>query len=124
MKEERSGILVVEDQLLLAMDICMSVAGEGFETLGPCKSVDSALEVLLGETPKAAILDVNLGSGATSEPIAEELTRLKVPFAFLTAYSRDIPIMDKFPEALFASKPLNDREMKRLLEGLMGLAES
>ncbi|MEX3014209.1 response regulator [Gymnodinialimonas hymeniacidonis] len=119
MSMDRQGILIVEDQMLLAMDLSMSLEREGFQALGPCASVDAALEVLAEATPKAAILDVNLGSGTTSEPIAAELARRKVPFAFLTAYSRDIPIMDTFPDALFEDKPVNDMKLRKLLDGLV-----
>ncbi|MEO1239642.1 MAG: hypothetical protein AAFW64_08285 [Pseudomonadota bacterium] len=116
--ENRSGILIVEDQLLLAMDLSRSVAREGYHTLGPCKDVDTALDVLSDATPEAAILDINLGSGTTSEVIADALVRMGVPFAFLSAYSEDIPIIDRFPDALFVNKPINARTLKTLLESL------
>jgi DNA-binding response OmpR family regulator len=118
MKARRSGILVVEDQLLLAMDLVMSLEREGFEPLGPATNLDAAMRLLADGTPEAAILDINLGSGATSAPIAAELEKRNVPFAFLTAYSRDMPIMDVFPGALFQVKPLTERTLRRVLDGL------
>lgn len=120
---QRSGILIVEDQMLLAMELSFSVEKEGLQPLGPCTNVKTAMEKLSQNTPQAALLDINLGSGTTSEPIAEELSRRQVPFAFLTAYSKDIPIVRKFPNALYASKPVNSFELKRLLEGLLSLGE-
>ena len=120
---DQSGILVVEDQLLLAMDLTMLLTREGYETLGPCKDVDAALKLLQRATPEAAILDINLGSGITSEAIAEALERKGVPFAFLTAYSSDIPIVKRFPVALFVNKPLTARTLKTLLENLSHLVD-
>lgn len=121
--EDKSGILIVEDQLLLAMDLSRSVTNEGYRALGPCKDVDTALDVLSQAAPDAAILDINLGSGATSEAIADALVRMDVPFAFLTAYSDDLPLLDRFPDALFFNKPLNARTLKSLLKSLSNLVE-
>jgi DNA-binding response OmpR family regulator len=123
MSVERSGILVVEDQLLLAMDLSNSLEREGFEALGPATSVDAAFRILADATPEAAILDVNLGSGMTSLPIAQALAERGVPFAFLTAYTRDIPIIDDFPDTLFEGKPITDRKLRRLLSDLGAQAE-
>jgi DNA-binding response OmpR family regulator len=119
MSAERSGILVVEDQLLLAMDLSNSLEREGFEALGPATSVDAAFRILEDATPEAAILDVNLGSGTTSLGIAAALTARGVPFAFLTAYTRDIPIIDDYPDALFEGKPITERNLRRLMKALV-----
>ncbi len=122
MTSDRSGILVVEDQMLQAIHLSMSLEREGYEPMGPCSSVDEALDMLDTATPAAALLDINLGAGTTSEPIAAELARRKVPFAFLTAYSRDIPIVESFPDAIFEDKPVNDLKLRQLLGDLMAPA--
>ncbi|WP_300029613.1 hypothetical protein [uncultured Roseobacter sp.] len=80
--------------------------------------MESALNVLKSTRPQAAILDINLGSGGTSEPIAEELSLLGVPFAFLTAYNDDNPVVRKFPQARYASKPMSLYQLRQLLSDL------
>ncbi len=55
----------------------------------------------------AAILDVNLGDGVSSAPIADKLTRRHVPFLFYSGQSEAFlaSIRQKFPKALVLIKP-------------------
>lgn len=78
-------ILLVEDQMLIAMDVEIMLADNGVSRVVTSGSVQDATGHLRDWTPDAAVLDVNLGSG-TSLPIAEELSRRGVPFIFATGY--------------------------------------
>ena len=104
---------------MLAMDLSMSLSQEGVTTIGPSRDVDEVMDVLVRTRPRAAILDINLGSGTTSEPVADELIRMGVPFAFLSAYTSDNSIAQKFPAALFASKPVGRYKLIRFLDALL-----
>ena len=53
-------VLVVEDELLLALDLELLLQRHGFRVLGPAATVAEALRLLEGGTPDAALLDVNL----------------------------------------------------------------
>lgn len=79
------GILLVEDQMLIAMDVEMMLNDAGIENVVTAPSVAEAMRRLHEFTPDLAVLDVNLGAG-TSAPVAEELRRLGVPFVFATGY--------------------------------------
>jgi DNA-binding NarL/FixJ family response regulator len=78
-------ILVVEDEYYLAMDIREGIEQAGGRVQGPCGDAATGLAELDRETPDCAVLDINLGQGPSFE-IAEELTRRRVPFVFLTGY--------------------------------------
>lgn len=84
----RSGVsvLVVEDETLVGMDLVMLLEEWGYTALGPIKSVEEALREVERSAPDVAILDVNLGKGRTSLPIADRLAKLSIPFMFLTGY--------------------------------------
>lgn len=84
----KRSILVLEDEALLALDLKRRLEGAGLAVVGPATSVAQAVE-LMGAGPccDAAILDVNLGGGETSEPIARELQNRNVPFLTVTAYA-------------------------------------
>lgn len=81
-----SRILLVEDQMLIAMDVEAMLSDRGFSSVTTASSVSEALRVIASTAPQLAILDVNLGADSTSLPIAEELIGRGVPFVFATGY--------------------------------------
>jgi PAS domain S-box-containing protein len=84
----RPRILIVEDEVLVAVEIAHVLTGAGFEIVGPARSVAAALELLKQHSCDAAVLDINLGS-ETSEAIALNLTASGTPFVTLSGYTRD-----------------------------------
>ena len=79
-------VLVVEDEFLLAIDLALLLERRGYRVLGPAATVAEALRLLDGgETPGAALLDVNL-RGETVTPVAARLRALRVPFVLASAY--------------------------------------
>jgi len=96
-------ILVVEDEPLIAMDIGASLADAGCEVVGPAASVESAKELIAAGGFDAAVLDANLG-GHPADEVAAALTRLNIPFIFLTGYGRE-GLPEAFRQGPVISKP-------------------
>ncbi len=84
----RPRVLVVEDEILIALDITQILAGAGFDVVGPANSVAQALDLMKHIGCEAAVLDVNLGR-ETSECVALELKERGRPFLTLSGYSRE-----------------------------------
>lgn len=80
-----SKLLLVEDQMIIAMDVEFMLNDGGITDITTAASAADALKKLKSFTPDLAVLDVNLGSG-TSAPVAQELIRRGVPFVFATGY--------------------------------------
>lgn len=99
------GVLIVEDDAVLAMDLAQSVREAGLEVVGPAASTSEALELLKQGQPEIAILDINLGN-ETSESIAHRLCADGVPFIAVSGYSRSQP-PPIFQQAAYFSKPLH-----------------
>lgn len=78
-------VLVVEDEMMIAMLIEDMLEELGCELIGPASNVKRALELIASETIEIALLDVNLDGQAT-DAIAHELQRRGVPFVFATGY--------------------------------------
>ena len=78
-------ILVVEDEMLVAMMVEDILLDLGCEVVGPAASVGAALRLAGQERLDGAVLDVNLGS-ETVYLVADALKRLDVPFVFVTGY--------------------------------------
>lgn len=79
-------ILLLEDQLIIAMDAESSLLDSGARSVDAVGTAEDALRLLGAITPDACVLDVNLGNG-TSIPVADELTRRGIPFIFATGYA-------------------------------------
>ena len=78
-------VLVVEDETLVAMLVEDTLADAGVVVLGPVATVAEALAMLEQDRPDLAVLDLNL-AGETSEPVADALMRLEVPFVVASGY--------------------------------------
>lgn len=91
-------VLVVEDQYLLAKDVCEWLQAAGAVVVGPVADAESACELLDRHEVDTAVLDINLGEGPTFQ-VACKLAERAVPFVFATGYDQNaIP-------AAFRSKP-------------------
>ncbi len=106
-------VLVLEDEVIVAMDLAQTIEDDGHEVVGPFHSVETAMGALADTLPDCAVLDVNLGDGNTSEGVAEMLAG-RAPFLFLTGYEMaGATIFERFPDAERLPKPLS---LDRLLD--------
>jgi len=80
------AVLLVEDEVLIALDLAQTLTAAGMRVMGPAGSVDTALQLIDDQRPDAAILDLNLGSELVT-PVARRLRQINVPFVLSTAYS-------------------------------------
>lgn len=108
-------VLVVEDEYFLADDIAAALRQLGAEVIGPVSNSEEALaEISVQTSIDIAVLDVNLGEGA-SYPVAEALRARNIPFVFGTGYEaahleagyEDVPRWQKpfNPDALVRTLP-------------------
>ncbi len=82
-------VFVVEDEFFVAYEIEDILKELGFEVVGPSLNVEDAQNLAKTAEIDAAFLDVNLGEGKTSEPVAKILRSRDIPFVFITAYTPD-----------------------------------
>ena len=54
----RKTVLVVEDEILIAMDLTLLLERRGWNVLGPAATVNEALSLLDKDQPAVALLDV------------------------------------------------------------------
>lgn len=113
-------VLVVEDELLVAMDLEAVLIEAGHQVLGPAASVDEALRLLETKRPDVALLDYNL-QGETVVPVAESLSDLDVPFVLASAYdAQTLSKWQVFASAIKIGKPMQNAEMLRCLQDAVG----
>ncbi len=113
-------ILVVEDELTIAMWLEEILLDAGCIVAGPAGRLDQALALAQDGGMRFALLDVNL-RGVPVFPVADLLAARGVPFVFLTGYGRgDLPT--RFATTPVLCKPFRANElfglMARLFEAL------
>lgn len=109
-------VLVVEDEVLVAMLVEDLLEEAGCIVVGPFAQVGEALAAAGTETVDVALLDVNV-RGEQVFPVAYQLERRGVPFLFLTGYG-DIALPRNRPDWKAHPKPFHSA---RLLECLAQL---
>ena len=87
-------VLIVEDNMIIALDAESSILRAGIETVRVAASVAQAMKAIATRPPDFALLDINLGR-ETSFLIAEHLDSLGIPFVFTTGYGEDIAFPPK-----------------------------
>jgi PAS domain S-box-containing protein len=105
----KGRVLVVEDEMVIAMDIQDTLIATGFSVVGPAASVRAALDLIAREKVDVALLDANLG-GSSVEEVAAALTRANIPFAFATGHQRD-GLPASFASARLLAKPFSNADL-------------
>jgi DNA-binding NarL/FixJ family response regulator len=113
-------ILIVEDVLLIAMDIEAVVRASRCDVVGPVARLDQAVDLARSDDLDAAILDLHLGGGDLSTPVAQILRRRSIPFAFLTGHADPEIMPAGFANELVLEKPLGTRRCRRAIAQLTG----
>ena len=96
-------ILIIEDEIVIAMDLVSIIQDAGAEVVGPAMSVAEALRLIESHEITAAIVDVNLGK-QESLPVAQRLDAAELPFVFHTGYAAKLSSKG-WPQAPIIKKP-------------------
>jgi len=113
---KNSRVLVVEDEWLIADEVCHQLLKAGYRVVGPAPSVQEALSFIDEDEVDAALLDYRLNDEDSYE-IAEELAAHDIPFAFLTGYDlKDIPYCRKYP---CLQKPISTEMLLKMVDVLL-----
>ena len=106
-------LLVVEDDYLVAADMCASLRRRGAAVMGPVANVRRSRELVRQQRPDVALLDINL-NGHLAFDLAHELESEGIRTIFTTGY--DVAFL---PESLRDSpclqKPVNLNALVHLI---------
>ncbi len=98
-------ILVVEDEVLVAMDIEDMLLDLKCEPVGLVSTIKAALEIIRStDKLDGVLLDMNL-HGQTVLPVAEELVKKGIPFVLVTGYARRDEDLSAMRDAPRLNKP-------------------
>lgn len=102
-------VLVVEDELLVALLVEDMLADAGCIVIGPFARVAEALAAARTATVDVALLDVNV-AGEKVFPVAHVLEERGVPFLFVTGYGPAALPQDR-PTWKACSKPFHPDQL-------------
>jgi light-regulated signal transduction histidine kinase (bacteriophytochrome) len=111
-------VMILEDQLVIAVGLEQILMDAGVRNVITAGSEAEALRLLVSHKPDVAVLDINLGDG-TSIVVADELTRLEIPFLFATGYGDSIIIPGHLKHVPVLRKPYDAHSMLLHLEHLI-----
>lgn len=112
----RHRVLVVEDELMVAMGLEMTLTDAGYVVVGPIGRFDQAVKAAGTAMADVALLDVNL-RGTEVFPIADMLAARGIPFAFLTGYGRET-LPARFADEQILCKPFQREQLLSTLQTL------
>jgi len=104
MDRPRRRILVVEDELFIAMLLEEVLQEAGYDTIGPIPRLDLAMVAARTERMDAALLDINL-RGELVFPVARMVMARHIPFVFCSGYTNLSMIPVEFRGAPQVAKP-------------------
>jgi CheY-like chemotaxis protein len=113
-------ILIVEDQVLIAIDMEETVRSLGARDVRLSLNAADALIAIEDFRPDAAVLDFSLGN-ETAVDAADELMRRSIPFIFATGYDDSVMIPERLRAIDVLRKPISP---EALAEGLAFLTRN
>jgi CheY-like chemotaxis protein len=111
-------VLVVEDEMMIAMLIEDMLDEFGCKLVGPATSVPRALDIIGKEQVEIAVLDLNL-DGQDTYAIADALQLKNVPFIFATGYG-STGLRQEYGNRPLLQKPFQARDLESALAEALG----
>ena len=111
-------VLLVEDEVIVALELAMELEDRGAEVIGPAHDLASAVDLAGADGIDAAILDVDL-RGEEVYPVAERLMAAGVPFVFHTGHGDRAELRERFDGALVCTKPTLSEELVAVVATLV-----
>jgi CheY-like chemotaxis protein len=113
---DRLRLLIVEDEMLVAMNIEDMLLDLGHEVAGIASRLEPALALAREAQLDAAILDVNL-AGERSFAVADLLSERGIPFLFATGYGLQ-GIDERYRGRPVLQKPFRTHDLDAALAAL------
>ena len=105
-----SKVLIVDDEALIAFDFEMTVQDAGYEVMGPATSLDEAFSMIESETPRAAILDIDVNQNPVW-PLARQLLGEGTHIVFVSANLHHAELSDEFRNEARLDKPVASKDL-------------
>jgi len=110
-------VLLVEDQMIVALQIEDMLRAFGCEVVGPAGTLQAAITLAREEAFDVAILDINL-DGEKVYPTAEELQARGIPIILASGYGEST-LPEKWRDQPRLIKPFRRQQLEQLLTSVI-----
>jgi diguanylate cyclase (GGDEF)-like protein len=116
---EAKRILVIEDERIIALDICKTLVEMGYEVCGTGRSSTDALDLAAAHRPDLVLMDIRINGPLDGVEVAAELKRKhQVPVVFLTGNTDEVTLeraVRAGPDG-YLSKPFTRASLRSAVE--------
>lgn len=85
------NILIVEDEVLLALELDSELRLAGHNVVGAARSSDEAIAMIEAHGPELCFVDIHLTDGPTGIRVGQHLATRAIPYVFVTGNVKRIP---------------------------------
>ena len=107
-------IVIVEDEPIIAADLCMMIERMKYTVLGSFDRGEEALPFILDQSPDLVLLDIELADAMNGIALVQAMEiETSVPFIFITSFSDEDSISRVRPlkPAAYLVKPIQERTL-------------
>lgn len=107
-------VLIVEDENIVALDLCRRLNNLGYEIVGAAASADKAFRLIEKKQPDVILMDIRIKGSVDGIQVADSVHRdFNIPVIFLTAYSEEATLVRARATKPYGYllKPFSEREL-------------
>ena len=119
---EKTRILIVEDELIVAEDLSGGLEKEGYDVVAKVSNADQALEKCLEIRPDLVLIDVKLEPDNKGLEAARFIrAELGIPVVYLTDYPKQaLPFQKDFRRpSPCVTKPFREEELYAIIKAIL-----
>lgn len=112
-REQKTSVLIIEDEPLIAMQLEDLVAGLGHTISGTAATRTQAREVVAETMPGLVLADIQLADGSSGLDAVDDILSLgSVPVIFITAYPERLLTGDRPEPTYLVTKPFQEASVR------------
>ncbi|MEO7073176.1 MAG: response regulator [Rhodanobacter sp.] len=109
-------VLIVEDELMIASTLELTLGMRGYRVLGPAATVEEATQLLQNARPDVALIDYRLAR-TTTEVLLPLLEEQDIPVCVLTGYNA-AQLPPAYENCAVLEKPFPMQQLVSVIEDL------
>jgi CheY-like chemotaxis protein/DNA-directed RNA polymerase specialized sigma24 family protein len=112
-REQKTSVLIIEDEPLIAMQLEDVVGGLGHIICGTAATRNQAREVVEAQMPGLVLADIQLADGSSGLDAVDDILALgSVPVIFITAYPERLLTGDRPEPTYLVTKPFQEASVR------------
>ncbi|MDO5851647.1 MAG: response regulator [Methanobacteriaceae archaeon] len=109
-------ILIVEDEVIISLDLKLTVESLGHSVIGMAISGENAIKLATELSPDLILMDIFIKGDLTGLEVADKIKNLNIPIIYVTANSNQdiIGKINKITKYGYVSKPFDKEKIKKV----------